>query len=95
MTVGRVRAFIWQGCDYWHAETAESLEYCPYGAGRDGAVPFRDIWDRERFELEQEYDRIFTGFGFAKEDKEKFLSDFSGGEQTKIAPEKPDILLFG
>ena len=61
--------------------------------------PARDTWDRERFDFEQEYDRIFTGFGFTKPDKQKKLSEFSGGEQTKIALirlllMKPDILLL-
>ena len=61
--------------------------------------PARDTWDRERFDFEQEYDRIFTGFGFTKPDKQKKLSEFSGGEQTKIAMIRlllmqPDILLL-
>lgn len=63
------------------------------------ACPFRDTFARERFEYEQEYDRIFTGFGFARADKHKKIGNFSGGEQTKIALirlllEKPDILLL-
>lgn len=63
------------------------------------ACPCKDTFDRERFEYEQEYDRIFTGFGFARTDKHKKIGDFSGGEQTKIALirlllEKPDILLL-
>lgn len=63
------------------------------------SCPFRDTFARERFEYEQEYDRIFTGFGFARADKQKMIGDFSGGEQTKIALirlllEKPDILLL-
>ena len=63
------------------------------------SCPFRDTFARERFEYEQEYDRIFTGFGFARADKHKKIGDFSGGEQTKIALirlllEKPDILLL-
>ncbi len=63
------------------------------------ACPFRDTFARERFEYEREYDRIFTGFGFAKSDKHKKIGSFSGGEQTKIALirlllEKPDILLL-
>ena len=48
---------------------------------------------------EWEFDRLFTGFGFAKDDKEKKLNEFSGGEQTKISMirlllSKPDILLL-
>ena len=63
------------------------------------SCPCPDKWDRERFTWEQEYDRLFTGFGFSKEDKRKGLSQFSGGEQTKIALIRlllahPDILLL-
>ena len=63
------------------------------------SCPFRDTFARERFEYEQEYDRIFTGIGFTRADKHKKIGDFSGGEQTKIALirlllEKPDILLL-
>ncbi|MDW2797321.1 ABC-F family ATP-binding cassette domain-containing protein [Clostridium boliviensis] len=60
---------------------------------------FSDDFSQERFEYEQEYDRLFTGFGFLKSDKKKKISEFSGGEQTKIALIrhlllKPDILLL-
>lgn len=65
------------------------LEACPTG----------DLFSRERFEYEMEYDRIFTGFGFQPEEKKRKLGTFSGGEQTKIALIrwlllKPDILLL-
>lgn len=48
---------------------------------------------------EWEYDRLLTGFGFAKEDRERPYESFSGGEQTKLRMirlllEKPDILLL-
>jgi ATP-binding cassette subfamily F protein 3 len=61
--------------------------------------PARDTFERERFEYEQEYDRLFTGFGFTKADKRRHLGSFSGGEQTKIGfirllLAKPDILLL-
>lgn len=61
--------------------------------------PYQDSWEKDRFLWEMEYDRIFTGFGFQKEDKKKRISEFSGGEQTKIALirlllQKPDILLL-
>jgi ATP-binding cassette subfamily F protein 3 len=61
--------------------------------------PEKDTFSRERFLYEMEYDRLFTGFGFEKEEKKRKLSAFSGGEQTKIALirlllEKPDILLL-
>ena len=63
------------------------------------ACPCKDTWDKERFDYEQEYDRLFTGFGFRKEDKSRKLSEFSGGQRTRIALirlmlEKPDILLL-
>ena len=41
---------------------------------------------KERFDYEMEYDRLFTGFGFEKEEKSRSISgSFSGGEQTKIS----------
>ena len=43
--------------------------------------PQSDLFSRERFSYEMEYDRIFTGFGFVKEDEKRKLSSFSGGEQ--------------
>ncbi len=63
------------------------------------ACPCPDTFDRERFAYEQEYDWLFTGFGFEKKDKIRRLSSFSGGEQTRIALirlllQKPDILLL-
>ncbi|MFR8898782.1 MAG: ABC-F family ATP-binding cassette domain-containing protein [Coprococcus sp.] len=86
VTIGMLRQQIFENTA--HTVQEEMMVLCPS----------RDTWDRERFEFEQEYDRIFTGFGFAKEDKEKLLSDFSGGEQTKIAmvrlPWKNNILLL-
>ena len=61
--------------------------------------PFEDQYSREKYEYEIEYDRLFTGLGFKKEQKEKKLREFSGGEQTKISLirlllDKPDILLL-
>lgn len=46
-----------------------------------------------------EFDRIFTGLGFGKEEKNKRIEEFSGGQQTKIALAyllylKPDLLLL-
>lgn len=63
------------------------------------ACPDPEEFTKERFFYEAEYDRIFTGFGFAKADKKKRLGEFSGGEQIKIALirlllEKPDILVL-
>ena len=61
--------------------------------------PSDDLYSRERYDFEQEYDRIFTAFGFTRADKNKKLGEFSGGEQTKIAMirlllSRPDILLL-
>ena len=63
VTIGMLRQQIFENTA--HTVQEEMMVLCPS----------RDTWDRERFEFEQEYDRIFTGFGFAKEDKEKLLSD--------------------
>ena len=57
------------------------------------------LYSKERFDFEQRYDRIFTGFGFALEDRKKRLGDFSGGEQTKIMMIRlllmqPDVLVL-
>lgn len=48
---------------------------------------------------EKEYEVVLKKFGFTAEDKKKPLSEFSGGQRTKIAfvkllLEKPDILLL-
>ena len=58
-----------------------------------------DVFSKERYYFEKEYDRIFTGFGFQKEEKQKKIGQFSGGEQTKLAfvkllLTKRDILLL-
>lgn len=47
----------------------------------------------------RERDTLFTGFGFRREDRQRQLSSFSGGEKTKLALiqlllTKPDILLL-
>ena len=51
------------------------------------------------YEYKKEYELALLKFGFTKEDKEKPLSMFSGGQRTKIAflkllLSKPDILLL-
>ena len=60
---------------------------------------------QERYELldgytyKKEYETAITKFGFSEEDKFKKISEFSGGQRTKIAfikllLSKPDILLL-
>ena len=49
--------------------------------------------------FEKEYDVLIRKFGFSEEERKKPLSEFSGGQQTKIAfikllLSKPDILLL-
>ena len=63
------------------------------------SCPDKDTFSKERFDYEMEYDRLFTGFVFEKEEKSRTLGSFSGGEQTKISLiklllEKPDLLLL-
>lgn len=64
----------------------------------EGALSFEEA-SQERFAYALEYDKLFTGFGFFREDKIRKLSSFSGGEQTKISLirlllQKPDVLLL-
>ena len=61
--------------------------------------PAKGPFDRERFEYEREYDTLFTGLGFQKEDKKRSVAAFFGGQKTKIALiqlllKKPDLLLL-
>ena len=51
------------------------------------------------YTYKKEYETAISKFGFSKEDKNKKLSEFSGGQRTKIAfikllLSKPDILLL-
>ena len=55
--------------------------------------------DRGGYYYEKEYETLIKKFGFSEEDKKKALSEFSGGQQTKIAfirllLKKPDVLLL-
>ena len=58
-----------------------------------------DFRDRGGYYYKKEYDAMLTSFGFALSDKDKPLSEFSGGQLTKLAfikllLSKPDILLL-
>ncbi len=51
------------------------------------------------YRYEKDYEQLFSRFGFSKEDEDRALSSFSGGQRTKIAFIKllltrPDILLL-
>lgn len=51
------------------------------------------------YTYKKEYEVLIKKFGFKEEDKSKHLSEFSGGQKTKIAfikmlLNKPDILLL-
>jgi len=68
---------------------------------RDYAKDSRDDdpYSKERYEREQEYLRMFTGLGFTMGDCDRYLHEFSGGQQTRIALirlllKKPHILLL-
>ena len=61
--------------------------------------PTEELYSKERYLYEVEYDRLFTGLGFSKADKSRRIREFSGGQQTKIAMihlllGKPDLLLL-
>ena len=58
-----------------------------------------DFRDRGGYYYEKEYDAMLVSFGFTLDDKKKKLSEFSGGQLTKLAfikllLSKPDILLL-
>ncbi|MCR5302278.1 MAG: ABC-F family ATP-binding cassette domain-containing protein [Lachnospiraceae bacterium] len=58
-----------------------------------------DFRDRGGYYYEKEYDAMLTSFGFETADKGRALSEFSGGQLTKLAfikllLSKPDILLL-
>lgn len=58
-----------------------------------------ELFSRDAFSYRARFDKLLTGFGFDKNIKKKEISDFSGGEQTKIALinlllKKPDLLLL-
>lgn len=58
-----------------------------------------ELFSRDAFSYRAKFDKILTGFGFDKNIKKKRFSDFSGGEQTKLALinlllKKPDLLLL-
>ncbi len=66
---------------------------------REYTTLMEDFRDRGGYYYGKEYDAMLTSFGFTLSDKEKKLSEFSGGQLTKLAfikllLSKPDILLL-
>ncbi len=72
----------------------------PSGENINSYTTLLDIFTNEGgFYFEKEYEAAIKRFGFTDEDKKKPLSDFSGGQRTKIAflkllLSKPDLLLL-
>lgn len=73
------------------------------GENEEAILEYTTLLDRFTnaggFYFEKEYDAAIRSFGFTDEDKQKPLSDFSGGQRTKIAflkllLSKPDLLLL-
>ncbi|MCQ2455466.1 MAG: ABC-F family ATP-binding cassette domain-containing protein [Clostridia bacterium] len=67
------------------------------------AEEFEELTERYRllggYYFQKDYESVIKNFGFTKEDKAKKLSEFSGGQRTKIAfmkllLSKPDLLLL-
>ncbi len=78
-------------------ENAEGVEAEKYA--KEYTTLMDDFRDRGGFYYEKEYDSILTSFGFSTDDKTRKLSEFSGGQRTKLAfikllLSKPDILLL-
>ena len=86
LTVGMLKQGVFTGDDRTVEE--ELLAACPC----------KDTFERERFEYEQEYDRLFTGFGLKREDKKRLLSSlFVLSFQTKSCEkrgQKETFVLF-
>ncbi len=80
-----------QHLDFDLEDTVEQIMLSAY----QGALSY----ERERFEFECKWDRLFIELGFQKEDKKKKIKLFSGGQKTRISLihlllERPDILLL-
>lgn len=84
-------AYLKQTCAEDSGKTVDELimEACPAGESFESGALLYEV----------EYLKLLTGFGLPLEGRRKCLSEFSGGEQTKISLirlllEKPDILLL-
>ncbi len=79
------------------------LEKMQFDKSEELAKEYSKTMDRYEFldgyTYKKEYETVISKFGFSKEDKQKKISEFSGGQRTKIAfikllLSKPDILLL-
>lgn len=79
------------------------LEKMQNDSSEDLAKEYSKLMDRyeflEGYTYKKEYETAINKFGFSSEDKYKKISEFSGGQRTKIAfikllLSKPDILLL-
>lgn len=66
-------------------------------------ILYNDLLDKYKlingYSYKKEYELALTKFGFTKEDQDKLLSEFSGGQRTKLSLvklllSKPDILIL-
>ncbi len=81
----------------------ELLEQMEKDATEEIVQEYVDLQERFQnmggYEYEKEYELLIQKFGFTEEDKQKKLSEFSGGQRTRIAfakmlLSKPDVLLL-
>ena len=79
------------------------LEMMQNDKSEELATEYSKTMDRyeflEGYTYKKEYETVINKFGFSSEDKSKKISEFSGGQRTKIAfikllLSKPDILLL-
>lgn len=81
------------------SDEGEELLEKAHSLAKEYTLLLDDFNDRGGYFYEKEYDVMLKSFGFDMEDKKKQLSQFSGGQLTKLAfikllLSKPDILLL-
>ncbi len=97
--IARSRAFTTGMMNQTFAEDPDkTLEQAILEAVMSGK-PAGYRYSKDRYDCEQLYDRMLTGFGLSKSDKARKLREFSGGEQRKIMLirlllAEPDVLIL-